>query len=748
MYDKNFLKRLDLNRTKETYIKIISLTNEDLPVEEITGQATGGSINIDGTSSVRRSCSLSMTATKEDNIITDKYWAYNHKFKLQIGLKNTIDRTQPDIIWFEQGVYIISNFSISESTSNLTISIQGKDKMCRLDGTISGSLPAQHDFGKEEIENANGTISFNLLPLYTIIREAVHEYAQEPMRNIIINDLDDYGYELMEYRGEKPMYLFVQPGNGNYPVVLNITLNGDTKVKININETTFCKLNEFEDKGYKFYSLNALDRNYNNDATQIILNPDNNTGIGYVVKVQSGETAGYHQIALTYANDLILNAGEPITIMLNKIAEMLGNFEYFYDTKGRFIFQKKNNYIQELFSPINGEIVEPIAAITPYSYRFDDKELITQINNTPNVENTKNDFAIWGQRNGADGSIIAIHARYAVDKKPERYHRVYIQEFYDNLDKNRKEEKEASLMEIDNNANLTNDEKAKRKAEIEKNYELKTEYWNSEKEDMVFITRAELLEEGETGFPCDWRELLYRMAVDYQRYREYSSFLTELEKANPQFIGGRTKYEQYYTDILGFWRQLYNPTPSEEEKKNYFDVNGYDKKGAGAYWNKDVYLNPSNLYFWFDFLDTEGELGKYSANKIGSRSKVINEPAIKSIYYKETPEVQFIILPTEAKELTKNNAYTKIQIQDNMTGLFYRSTQGNAAVSRANELISEYTATAEGLNLTCIPIYYLEPNTRIYVDGIGDCTLDRISYNLSYNGTMSISGNKILKTFY
>lgn len=678
MYDKNFLKRLDLNRTKETYIKIISLTNEDLPVEEITGQATGGSINIDGTSSVRRSCSLSMTATKEDNIITDKYWAYNHKFKLQIGLKNTIDRTQSDIIWFDQGIYIISNFSISESTSSLTISIQGKDKMCRLDGTISGSLPAQHDFGKEEVENADGSISFNLLPLYTIIREAVHEYAQEPMRNIIINDLDDYGYELMEYRGEKPMYLFIKPGDGNYPDVLNITLNGDTKVKI--NETTFCKLNEFENKGYKFYSLNTLDRNYNNDATQIILNPDNNTGIGYVVKVQSGETAGYHQIALTYANDLILNAGEPITTMLNKITEMLGNFEYFYDTKGRFIFQKKNNYIQELFSPINGEIVEPIAAITPYSYKFDDKELITQISDTPNVENTKNDFAIWGQRNGADGSIIAIHARYAVDKKPTSYTTIAGKKYQDSE-------------------------------------------W-------------------------DWRELIYQMASDYQKNRENSSFLTELEKANPQFIGGRTRYEQYYTDILSFWRQLYNPAPSEEEKKNYFDVNGYDKKGAGAYWNKDVYLNPSNLYFWFDFLDTEGELGKYSANKIGSRSKVINEPAIKSIYYKETPEVQFIILPTEAKELTKNNAYTKIQIQDNMTGLFYRSTQGNAAVSKANELISEYTATAEGVNLTCIPIYYLEPNTRIYVDGIGDCTLDRISYNLSYNGTMSISGNKILKTFY
>lgn len=678
MYDKNFLKQLDLNRTKETYVKIISLTNEDLPVEEITGQSTGGSINIDGTSSVRRSCSLSMVATKEDNIITDKYWAYNHKFKLQIGLKNTIDGTHPDIIWFDMGIYVISNFSISESTSSLTISIQGKDKMCRLDGSISGSLPAQHDFGKEEIENADGTISFNLLPLYTIIREAVHEYAQEPMRNIIINDLDDYGYELMEYRGEEPIYLFVKPGDGDYPDVLNITLNGDTLVQLKDGSTH--QLNEFEDKGCKFYSLNTLDRSYNNDATQIVLNPDDKSltekeNTGYVVRIQVGETAGYHQITLTYANDLILNAGEPVTSMLNKITEMLGNFEYFYDTKGRFIFQKKNDYIQELFSPVNGEIVEPIAAITPYSYRFDNKELITQISDTPNIENTKNDFAIWGQRAGADGTQRAIHARYAVDKKPTSYVTLAGEKYQDSE-------------------------------------------W-------------------------DWRELIYQMASDYQKNRENSSFLTELEKANPQFIGGHTKYEQYYTDILSFWRQLYNPTPSEKEKDNYFDA-----KSSWAYWNKDVYLNPTNLYFWFDFLDTEGELGKYSANKIGSRSKVVNEPAIKSIYYKETPEVQFIIMPTEAQKLTKNNAYTKIQIQDNMANLFYRSTQGNAAVSRANELINEYTATAEGVSLTCIPIYYLEPNTRIYVDGIGDCTLERISYNLSYNGTMTISGNKILKTFY
>ena len=35
----------------------------------------------------------------------------------------------------------------------------------------------------------------------------MHEYAQEPWENIIIEDLDDLALELLEYRGDKTMYL-------------------------------------------------------------------------------------------------------------------------------------------------------------------------------------------------------------------------------------------------------------------------------------------------------------------------------------------------------------------------------------------------------------------------------------------------------------------------------------------------------------------------------------------------------------
>jgi hypothetical protein len=41
--------------------------------------------------------------------------------------------------------------------------------------------------------------------------------------------------------------------------------------------------------------------------------------------------AGYSEVPLTYGSDLILQAGEPITSLLDKVKAMLGQYEYFYD---------------------------------------------------------------------------------------------------------------------------------------------------------------------------------------------------------------------------------------------------------------------------------------------------------------------------------------------------------------------------------------------------------------------------------
>jgi hypothetical protein len=98
LLDKEFLKELDNFSNKEVYARVTALTNNELPIEMIEGRITGGSINIDGTSAIRRTCSLSLVA--QDININEFYWGLNNKIKLEVGLKNFINSNYPNIIWF------------------------------------------------------------------------------------------------------------------------------------------------------------------------------------------------------------------------------------------------------------------------------------------------------------------------------------------------------------------------------------------------------------------------------------------------------------------------------------------------------------------------------------------------------------------------------------------------------------------------------------------------------------------------
>jgi hypothetical protein len=65
----------------------------------------------------------------------------------------------------------------------------------------------------------------------------------------------------------------------------------------------------------------------------------NGNGQKYTIaKVEYGQTAGYRQTDLTYVGELISSVGETLTSVLDKIKNMLGDFEYFYDVNGRFVF--------------------------------------------------------------------------------------------------------------------------------------------------------------------------------------------------------------------------------------------------------------------------------------------------------------------------------------------------------------------------------------------------------------------------
>ena len=455
LLDDEFLKELYRHREKEIFAKVIALTLQNDPIEEIQGQITGGSISLDGASNVRRSCSLSLVA--KDLNINQYYWGLKTRFRLFIGLRNTVGWNYDEIIWFPMGVYVISAFNTSQSVNNYTISITGKDKMCLLNGDLSGSLFTSVDFGKEEYY-ANGVTTITPIPVKNIIREAVHAYADETWENIVVNDLEDYGIELLDYNNSAdPMFLYFQPGQNNTHVCLTSVIGESANesrvfpVKINEeNEPVFnseTNTYEIEDNapadgislddiavyGYKYDQLIELDLGTTDKSIPTIFTDEEKNQIFTIAKIVAGQTCGYRLTDITYPNDLILGVGEPITAMLDKLVSMLGNFEYFYDVDGRFIFQKKPTFVDKSWNNIrtgnqnsyvttaDETYVEAAAYSSPVTWTFGDSFLITSYANTPLLSNVRNDFSIWGTKTSITGSELPVHLRYAIDKKPTYY---------------------------------------------------------------------------------------------------------------------------------------------------------------------------------------------------------------------------------------------------------------------------------------------------------------------------------------
>jgi hypothetical protein len=84
---------------------------------------------------------------------------------------------------------------------------------------------------------------------------------------------------------------------------------------------------------------------------------------------------------------------------------------------------------------------------------------------------------------------------------------------------------------------------------------------------------------------------------------------------------------------------------------------------------------------------------------------------------------------------------------------FTISAQGKSAFNALEELLYNYSYCIENINLTAIPIYHLEPNTRIYVKDDsskinGEYLVSRISIPLTYNGTMAITATKAPTRLY
>ena len=132
----------DYNVLKQQYIKkYIRLELLDFQyniVDELSGNMTKCSINVDSNSDLRRSCDLGFVVTTStfDIKAGSKLWI-DKMVRPYVGYENI---HTGEIQWYNQGIYLVNNPQWSYDASTNEISIQALDLMSKLTGLRNGNL--------------------------------------------------------------------------------------------------------------------------------------------------------------------------------------------------------------------------------------------------------------------------------------------------------------------------------------------------------------------------------------------------------------------------------------------------------------------------------------------------------------------------------------------------------------------------------------------------------------------------------
>lgn len=669
--DAAFLKEMDALHLQEQYVKITLLDWKENPLREIQGVTTGGTINLNGSSSMRRTCNLSMFAKSEEftgvtNV--DNLFSINKKIDIEIGVKNLSNKYKDyDIIWYPQGTYIIMSPSLSHSPSGIGISLQLKDKMSLLNGDAGGTLPASTQFDEYETIDENGEYVIQRPKVHQIIQEAVNHFGGEQLGKIIINDVPDRLKQVMKWTGNIPLYLIGEKGN------YSLTTNSSAAAQDHI---------------YKVFEY--------------------------------GADVGYVYTDFTYPGELIANAGDNVCTVLDKIKSLLGNYEYFYDADGNFIFQEIKNYLNTTQATVISNQISQGYNIDISSgksvYTFEDGNIATSYSNNPQFNMVKNDFIVWGVRKNANGNDVPVRFHLAIDEKPKTGN---IYECFLYEDPEDKLTKAKVPIIYNDKASMTANDGVAGLFYMTKN-DNKIYKWENKEYIEIDVQMVKIK-------TTDWRSELY------------------LQGAQAEPLGIESNY--YYTELSAEWPKLYNLTAN-----SYIDEEG-NTIYTGDYYD-EVKATPSDIDFYLDFIDSSAELGKFSVNNIGRRSYVENSNDINCVFESDIPD--FVIIErgqedTEEKRKEcerKNQSY--IQVDSSIFKLLATGGSQNSAFDEIKTLLYQYINYNNGISLQCLPLYHLEPNTRITVrdvdsDIYGDYMISTISIPLDINGTTSISAQKALQ---
>lgn len=529
-----------------------------------------------------------------------------------------------------------------------------------------GVIPASTQFDRYDTVDENGKYVIERPTIVQIIREVVNHFGGEQLGKIIISDIDTRVKKVMKWTGSNPVYLVEKDGN------------------------------------------RQLTQEYVENAT----------------RYEHGEDVGYIYTDFYYPSDLIANAGDTVVTILDKIKNVLGNFEYFYDVDGNFIFREKKNYLNTTQATTDLAKIQKEAYLVDMTkgksvYSFDNSNLVTSYSNSPQYSMIKNDYVVWGSRKNASGNTVSIRYHLAIDKKPQ-IGNIYQGYIYTDPDDNLTKVKVP--IEYKNKAALFKTVGTEGSLYYADGLVFK---WNPDKEtyEVVNISLSKIR-------TTDWRAELY------------------LQGTQVEPLGLDSNY--YYTELANEWPKLWDfkSNPKTENGEVIYEGDFYP----------EVKEDPSSIDFFLDLIDSNAAIGQLSVNNIGRRTKIMNNNSINCIFEPTIPDYILIEVTGDAEEMQKkrdeciNKGQQFIQVSSGIYKSLALGGSSNSAFEEVRNLLYQYTSYNEAITIQAIPIYHLEPNTRITVRDIesnifGDYMINTISIPLGVNSTMSISATRALEKF-
>ena len=729
LQDYMFLDKIYTQHNQTTYTKITVLDWAERPIQEVQGRILSASCSINGDSAVRRTASLSVKILDYDEIYNniDSLFSINKKIFMETGLKNNLRHLSneyypdEDIIWFPLGTYVITGCNIIHDLTGITLSLNISDKMCLLNGTAGGTIPASVNFESYDTLSSDGDLHTEYIKINQIIPELVNHFGGEDLNNILVTDIPNRIKTVLRWISANPLYL--------YQNILN--------------------------------PRNFLYTTINTGSSSVIGYSKTNT-------FTYGFDCGYSYGDFVYPGELTANAGDSVCTVLDKIKNQLGNFEYFYDVFGTFRFQEIKNYVNTtewITAFTDYEVDEDIKL--PYAYNrvlnsnvydFSNKNLVISYNNTPNYEMIKNDFIVWGARKNDNNQSLPCRYHLAIDEKP-RLEDDWV------IDSDIFEHGfcfDTHMDDFIRRAHPINNEYASLadlKAELPNGIVGKYYYINGENAVYTWVTDVEKYKNALGN---------YRTAA-----RSTNALVDNLTNTTRQPYPGYVKLEiaTYYTSLtiskntdwrnILYWKGLIASFTGTDSNYYWTELcNEWPKLfnvETGSYY-PDKISNPSGFDWWLDIIDDSAELNKFSVKNIGRRSYAKNDSGCNCVFEPLIPDIVMVNKNDIEESIDVRSGITAselrelglIPVQVDMAIINSTSLGGlyNSCYEHIKQVLQDYIDYNESISITCLPIYHLEPNTRIRLNdpesGIyGDYVVNSISYSLGNGSTMTINAKKV-----